>query len=99
MFDPQSRYYKLEQVSLPTVAGDGTAREIKYVRRRFIPRPSALTTLVEHTVTGDDRLDNLAARLTGDPTQYWRLCDGNAAMRPAELTEVVGRVLAIGLVA
>jgi hypothetical protein len=96
MFDPLSRYYKLEQVTLQVVASDGTARQIKYARRRFIQRPRTFTTLVEHTVAGDDRLDNIAARLVGDPTQFWRLCDGNDAMRPTDLTDVVGRVLRIG---
>ena len=32
-----------------------------------------------------------------DPEQFWRLCDANAAMRPDELTESVGRRLRITL--
>jgi hypothetical protein len=96
MFDPQSRYYSLEQATLQVVNADGTTREIKYARRRFIRPPVNLTTLVEHTVTVDDRLDNLTAKYVGDPTQYWRLCDANDAMRPTDLTDTVGRVVRIG---
>ena len=44
-----------------------------------------------------DRLDNLAQRYIGDPEQFWRLCDANGAMRPDELTEVIGRRLRITL--
>lgn len=96
MFDPQSRYYNLEQVTLDVVNADGTTRQIKYARRRFITPPVALTTLVEHTVTIDDRLDNMTAKYVGDPTQFWRLCDANDAVRPTDLTDTVGRVVRIG---
>lgn len=97
MFDSKSRYYNLEQVTLQVVASDGTAREIKYAKRRFIQPPRTLTTLVEHTVNAGDRLDNIAGRYIGDPTQFWRLCDANGAMRPTDLTDDVGRVIEIGL--
>jgi len=30
-------------------------------------------------------LDNLHAQYLGDPEQYWRICDANAACVPAEL--------------
>ncbi|MEP6861385.1 MAG: LysM domain-containing protein [Deltaproteobacteria bacterium] len=96
MFDPQSRYANLDQVTLEVTAADGTARQIKYVRRRFIQAPRSVTTLVEHTVTADERLDNLTSRYLGDPTQFWRLCDTNAALRPTDLTDEVGRIIRIG---
>jgi hypothetical protein len=44
-----------------------------------------------------DRLDNIAALYLGDPEQFWRICDANAAMRPNELTETIGRRLRITL--
>ncbi|HEY5948934.1 MAG TPA: hypothetical protein VIV40_25760 [Kofleriaceae bacterium] len=96
MFDPQSRYYNLEQVTLNVVAADGSARQIKYARRRFIQPMRNVTTLVEHTINEDDRLDNITAKYVGDPTQFWRICDANDAMRPSDLTDVIGRVLQIG---
>ncbi len=48
--------------------------------------------LHEHTVTQGDRLDNVTAHYLGDPEQFWRVCDANNAMRPAELEEVGRRV-------
>ena len=53
--------------------------------------------LQEHTVSQGDRLDNLAAQYLGDPEQFWRLCDANAAMHPEELTQDIGRPLRITL--
>jgi hypothetical protein len=92
-FPPDSRYHGLDiaQWTRP----DGTA--VPYVRRRFVPPPENFGTLQEHRVAAGDRLDNLSARYLGDPQQYWRLCDGNGALRPNELTEAIGRVLRITL--
>jgi hypothetical protein len=92
-FAPDSRYHGLDiaQWRRP----DGTT--VSFVRRRFIPPPERFATLQEHRVAQGDRLDNLAARYLGDPQQYWRICDGNGALRPAELTATVGRRLRITL--
>ena len=92
-FPPQSRYHA---VPITTLLGpDG--RVIAYLRRRFVPPPERFATLQEHTVVQGDRLDNLAAQYLGDPEQFWRICDANAAMRPAELTDTIGRRLRITL--
>jgi hypothetical protein len=96
MFEPTSRYYDIETVKM-TVGGDESARVISYKRRRIIPSGETMTTLVEHTVTQGDRLDNLAARYVGDPEQFWRICDANDVLRPEELTEEIGRIIKIGL--
>ena len=69
---------------------DGTV--LVYLRRRFVPQPEKLSLLQEHSWSEGDRLDNLAAQYIGDPTQYWRICDANGAMRPDELTETIGRM-------
>jgi nucleoid-associated protein YgaU len=92
-FPPQSRYHG---VPVATYLGPG-GRVIAHVRRRFVPAPERLVTVQEHTVVQGDRLDNLAARYLGDPEQFWRICDANAAMRPSELTETLGRRLRITL--
>ena len=55
--------------------------------------PERFSLLVEHTVTGGDRLDNLAAHYFGDPELFWRICDANRALRPDDLTETAGRRL------
>ena len=92
-FPPQSRYHG---VPVATLLGPG-GRVIAYLRRRFVPPPERFVTLQEHTVVQGDRLDNLAAQYLGDPEQFWRICDANAAMRPAELTDAIGRRLRITL--
>jgi hypothetical protein len=93
LFPPGSRYYGLAAVQV--MRPDGTV--VAYLQRRFIPQPEELALLQEHGVAEGDRIDNLAARYLGDPLQYWRICDANRAVRPAELTEVVGRRLRITL--
>jgi hypothetical protein len=97
MFDSNSRYYGIETGTLETVESDGERRDVRYVLRRFIPRPEAMTTLAEHIVGQGERLDNITARYLGDPTAYWRICDANGAMRPDDVTEEPGRIIRIAL--
>jgi hypothetical protein len=92
-FPANSRYHAIPVAALelpdrPTIA---------YLRRRFVPPPDELAPLREHTVVQGDRLDLLAASYLGDPELFWRLCDANGAMRPDELTAVVGRRLRVSL--
>ncbi len=96
MFDSTSRYYNLPVKTISLIEG-GETREITYVRRRFIPPTDGMTTAVEHMVTEGERLDNIAARYIGDPTQFWRICDANGALRPEELTEKIGRRIVIAI--
>ena len=96
MFDPTSRYYKIDQGTLTVTDPDGVSREIRYARRRFIPSADEMTTLVEYTMLQGDRLDNITARFVGDPTQFWRVCDANTVMRPEDL-EQIARVVRIAL--
>jgi hypothetical protein len=63
-----------------------------YIRRRFLPPPERLALLQEHVVTQGERLDNITALYLGDPEQFWRLCDANAAMKPTELEELNRRL-------
>ncbi len=93
LFPPTSRYHGNDPVTFETVGGE----KIIYLRRRFVPPPERFELLQEHTVTQGDRLDNVTARYLNDPEQFWQLCDANAAMRPDELTESVGRRLRITL--
>lgn len=92
-FSPTSRYYGIETTTLETPEG----KVIVYLRRRFVPSPARFALLYEHVVTQGERLDNITARYLGDPEQFWRVCDGNGAMRPDELTETIGRRLRITL--
>jgi len=97
MFDPNSRYSNVENATLNIIQEDGLVRQIRYTRRRFLPAGAGMATLVEHTVTEGERLDNITARYLGDPTQFWRVCDANGVFRPEELTEEIGRTIRIAL--
>lgn len=93
IYPPTSRYYGIAATQLTQPDG----KTVTYLRRRFIPPPENFATLQEHRVSEGDRVDNLAAQYLGDPLQYWRLCDANRAVRPAELTETVGQRVRITL--
>jgi hypothetical protein len=91
-FGPASRY-----AGIPTATAVVGGQTILYVRRRFLPQPESLAVIAEHVVQQGERLDHLAARYLGDPELFWRICDANRAMRPAELTDQIGRRLVITL--
>jgi hypothetical protein len=93
LFPPNSRYAGIDTGQLTTVDG----KKIVYLRRRFVPSSERFALLQEYTVVQGDRLDNLAAKFIGDPERFWQICDANAAMRPEELTETLGRTLRITL--
>ncbi len=92
-FAPTSRYCGLETAATKTPDG----RMVVYVHRRFVPSADRFALLQEHAVAEGDRLDNVTVQYLGDPEQFWRVCDANNALRPAELTETVGRRLRITL--
>jgi hypothetical protein len=91
-FAPASRYAGVEIAKIE-IGGVTYA----YVRRRFVPAPEQLAVINEHVVIQGERLDHIAARFIGDPQLFWRVCDGNRAMRPDEITHTAGRRLAITL--
>ncbi len=93
-FDPASRYYPVESAEITVAGPGGEQRTIAYKRRRVIPSYEGQPAMVEHRVSEGERLDNLTARYTGDPAQFWMLCDANEVLRPSEL-EAVGRVIRI----
>lgn len=91
MFAHTSRYARIKTAHYTMPDG----RIVAYVRRRFVPRGDTMPLLVEVTVTQGDRLDLIAARLLGDPEQFWRICDANSALNPLELTQQPGRVIRV----
>jgi hypothetical protein len=93
LFPPTSRYSGIDTATLITPA----QRTIIYLRRRFVPPPENFILLQEHVVAQGERLDNITAAYLGDPLQFWRVCDANRAMRPEELTEIIGIRLRITL--
>lgn len=96
MFSATSRYAGLPTATATVRGPGGTDREVTYVRRRLLPRPEDHTLLNEETVAPGERLDHIAARYLGDPTQFWRICDATDVLRPAELEEP-GRRLPIAM--
>jgi hypothetical protein len=93
LFPPTSRYHGVEVATLE--AADG--QPIAYLRRRSCPQPESLALLREHVVAADERLDNVSAQHLGDALLFWRLCDANRALDPAELLAVTGRRLRVAL--
>jgi hypothetical protein len=93
MFDAGSRYAAVETATLR----DADGRVVAYVRRRFLPQGSGLPLLIEVEVTQGDRLDLITARALGDPEAFWRVCDANNALDPADLTRAIGRHLRVPL--
>jgi len=93
MFDASSRYAAVETATLRDVDG----RVVAYVRRRFLPQGAGLPLLIEVDVVQGDRLDLITARTLGDPEAFWRICDANNALDPAELTRAPGRRLRVPL--
>lgn len=91
MFDETSRYHGIE--TAVHVAADG--REIRFVRRRFLPHGTRMPTLAEVMVVEGDRLDLIAHRTLGSAEAYWRVADANDAMNPEALTTEPGRVLRV----
>jgi hypothetical protein len=93
LLPPNSRYQGLATATRETPGGE----TVVYLTRRFVPPPERFATLSLHAVSQGDRLDNLAAHYLGDPELFWRLCDANRALSPAELTAAIGRLLRITL--
>jgi hypothetical protein len=91
MFDASSRYAAVETAILH----DAEGRAIAYKRRRFLPPGAAMPLLVEVTIGQGDRLDLIAARTLGDPEAFWRVCDANDTLDPAELTSQAGRQIRV----
>jgi hypothetical protein len=87
MFPRTSRYFNIEIARYVTA----DQREIVYRKRRFLPFSANAVIIAEHSVSEGDRLDNITNQYLGDPEQFWQVCDVNDAMRPAELTEEIGR--------
>ena len=94
-FPPTSRYAGISTAT--ATAGTPDGHPIVYLLRRFVPQPERLAPIGEHVVAQGERLDMIAAAELGDPELFWRVCDANRALRPAELTEQPGRRLRIAL--
>ncbi len=90
---PNSRYVGIETATYKLPDG----RIAVYFKRRFVPSPDRFALLQIHTVTQDERIDNVTAQYLGDPEQFWRICDANAALFPPDLTATPGAQIRITL--
>jgi len=93
-FVPQSRYNGVPLALLQRRPGEPGQ---VYVKRRFVPSPGTLAIAVRHAVQSLDRPDLLGAKHLGDSLLYWRIADANAVVDPNELTDTLGRRVAIPL--
>jgi hypothetical protein len=91
-FVPQSRY---SGVALAVYQKRPDEPGQAYVLRRFIPAPATLSIAAYHVAAALDRPDMLGARYYTDPLLYWRIADANAVVDPNELTDTLGRRVAI----
>jgi hypothetical protein len=86
MFFKGSRYQ--DTPALDHEADDG--RIIRYKALRLIPPTDGIS---KHVVDDGERLDHIAFDQYRDPERFWRLCDANLAVHPAELTARPGRII------
>jgi len=91
MFTRRSRYYSVADA----VYTDPVLGQINYKTLRITP---ATTSVQQHTLAEGDRLDLLAFQYYNDAEQFWRICDGNLAMRPDDLTRRIGARINIPVV-
>ncbi|GAA2758331.1 LysM domain-containing protein [Actinopolymorpha rutila] len=82
-----SRYDGLEVATLGVPDGAGGQVDVRYLRRRFLPRTDpAASPLAYHRVRRDDRLDLISQTYLGDPTVFWMVADANPVLAPDDLT-------------
>ena len=83
MFTTRSRYAPVADATWQSPDG----RTVTYKKLRVTPQTQAIQS---QTVAQGDRLDLIAYQHYGDAEQFWRICDGNDALRPDDLTEQAG---------
>ena len=91
MFTTRSRYASIADATFQ----DASGRAVKYKVLRITPDT---TSVQNHTVAQGDRLDLIAFQQYGDAEQFWRICDGNDALRPDDLTLQAGARIRIPIV-
>jgi nucleoid-associated protein YgaU len=87
MFARGSRYADVPE----RIYTDPAGREHPFKLLRLVPESGP--SVRSHRVLGGDRLDLLADAFYGDAEQFWRICDGNRALRPDDLIAPGRRLL------
>jgi hypothetical protein len=82
MAQPNSRYANVGEATF--VAPEGHV--VVYLRRRLLPDPERVRGTLAAVRPGE-RVDTIAARTLGSPTQFHRLCDANGVADPMDVAE------------
>jgi|APAra7269096714_1048519.scaffolds.fasta_scaffold00622_12 nucleoid-associated protein YgaU len=68
---------------------------VPYLARTLLPLASSFNRQTTYTIQAGDRLDNVSARLLGDPMLYWMLLEANNVSDPAMLCASPGRKIIV----
>jgi hypothetical protein len=86
MISPDSRYASIQIDTV--ILENGSTRTC--LKRRFLPPIPVEPGEIVRPEQGD-RIDQLSARILGDPLQFWRIADVNDSLNPFDLVVEVGR--------
>ena len=73
----------------------GLKDAVLYLARSILPLANTLKPQTSYTIMAGDRLDNISARLLGNPMLYWMLLEANNVSDPAMLCAVPGRKIIV----
>jgi hypothetical protein len=82
MAPPNSRYANVGEATFTSKEGV----TVVYLRRRLLPDPAVVRGGIAAVRPGE-RVDLIAARTLGSPTQLHRICDANGVSDPFEVAE------------
>jgi hypothetical protein len=74
---------------------DAGADPIAYLGRTLLPLPSTIKPQKTYKIQAGDRLDNVSAKLLGDPLLYWMLLEANNISVPARLCMTPGTQIVV----
>ncbi|MGK6319606.1 hypothetical protein [Sphingomonas sp. DT-204] len=72
-----------------------TSDPVTYLGRTLLPLPSTVKQQSSYTIQAGDRLDNVSAKLLGNPLLYWMLLEANGTSDPALLCAIPGRKIIV----
>ncbi|MGH6616999.1 hypothetical protein [Sphingomonas sp.] len=76
-------------------SGSTSTDSVTYLGRTLLPLPSTIKQQSTYTIQAGDRLDNVSAKLLGDPLLYWMLLEANGTSDPASLCTNPGRKIIV----
>ncbi|MGK6355781.1 hypothetical protein ACMGDH_11230 [Sphingomonas sp. DT-207] len=76
-------------------SGGEPSDSVTYLGRTLLPLPGTIKQQSSYTIQAGDRLDNVSAKLLGNPLLYWMLLEANGTSDPALLCAVPGRKIVV----